>query len=111
MKMLELLDSLRRHPEFTNEKSLKALRAFLSGYEAAVGEFHINDAAVFSDLRPFSEWVAKHYGYEKAGARSWYSLIAGHTQSDAEAFDMFFDLLSQYRQRPHGHPVVPLDRG
>jgi hypothetical protein len=94
--MPDLLDALHRHPDFAGEKSLKKLHAFLAGYEAAVGEFHVKDAAVFSDFRPFNEWVAKHYGYAKAGARSWYTIILSKTESDEQAFDVFFELLDTY---------------
>jgi hypothetical protein len=97
MKMFELLDSLRRYPEFSNAKSLKGLRSFLFGYESATGEYRIKDAAAFSDLRPFSDWIARRYGYQRAAARSWYSMIMERTESDEKAFDVFFELLDQYR--------------
>ena len=98
MKMLELLDAVRGHPGFRDEKSLKRLHAFLAGYESAVGEFHIKDAAVFSDLRPFSEWVAKHYGWAESTA-GWCNIILKESGGDDTlAIETFFTLFDTYRE-------------
>jgi hypothetical protein len=100
MDVYELLDTINRRPTFyLHEKSLKALRAFLAGYEAGLSQHGRSDVTL-SHLRPFNEWVAKHYGYAKAGPRSWFTMILSKTESDEKAYDVFFELLDKFKQKP-----------
>ncbi len=92
------LDAVRRHPNLTGVegKSLTALKAFLSGYEA--GLFRGGDKRGMS-LRAFNTWVAKELGFAEPTS-GWCNMILARAKSEEKAFDMFFELLDKFRGRP-----------
>lgn len=98
MNMYNLLETIHGAPtRFLMGKSLRALWVFLCGYETALSECKRADVG-FSDLRPFNEYVAKHYGYAKAGPRSCFTMISSRNESDEKAYDVFFELLANFKK-------------
>ena len=82
--LFEDLDAVRRHPNLTGVegKSLTALKAFLSGYEA--GLFRSGDKQGVS-LRAFNTWVAKELGFaEPTGG--WCNMILARAESEEKGF-------------------------
>jgi len=97
-ELFEDLDEVRRHPNLTGveRKSLTALKAFLSGYEA--GLFRGGDKQGVS-LRTFNTWVAKELGFAEPTS-GWCNMILARAESEERAFDLFFELLDRFRGRP-----------
>lgn len=96
--LFEDLDAVRRTPSLTGVegKSLCALKAFLSGYEA--GLFRGGDKRGVS-LRTFNSWVAEELGFPESTS-GWCNMILARAETDDKAFDMFFQLLDKFRGRP-----------
>jgi len=98
MNIYDLLELIHGSPtRFLKGKSLRALWVFLCGYETALSDCRRTDVTL-SDLRPFSEYVATHNGYAKAGARSWFEIISSKNDSDEKAYDLFFALLTDFKK-------------
>ncbi len=97
-ELFEDLDAVRRHPNLigVEGKSLTAVKAFLSGYEA--GLFRGGDKQGVS-LRGFNTWVAKELGFAESTS-GWCNMILARAGSEDKAFDMFFQLLDRFRGRP-----------
>jgi hypothetical protein len=96
--MYNLLEKIQKGPShLLRGKSLRALWVFLCGYETAISDCKRTDIT-FSDLRPFNEYVAKYYGYAKAGPRSCFTTISLKNESDEKAYDVFFELLANFKK-------------
>jgi hypothetical protein len=98
MELFELLEMIRARPlVFLDEqKSLKALRVFLAGYERGTVSMGAKKS-IFGDLRGFNNWVAKELGFPSATS-GWCNMINARSDSDEQAFDRFFELLDKYRK-------------
>ncbi len=96
-EIYELLDSVRKMPNaYLDERSLKSLRTFLSGYDAAfasIGRFE----DMSGQLRPFNEWVAKELGFSNS-TRGWHNMISMKAESEEKSFDLFFELLEKFKK-------------
>jgi hypothetical protein len=104
MHIFELCDAIRRRPAIylDGDKSIKRLRSFLVGYEAGVGfqaGSDVNQRKLIGaeDIRSFNDWVAKRLGYGNSTS-GWCNMILSRTDSDEKAFDMFFQLLDEFRK-------------
>jgi hypothetical protein len=71
------------------------LYSLLAGFELGAHSFG-QKVSTLGELRPFSIWVAKKLGFTSY-TRGWYNMIAEKTTSDEEAFELFFQLLDQYK--------------
>jgi hypothetical protein len=85
---------------YLGRKSLRDFRAFCCGYESACKVHRIEDDATHLP-RDFHDWVAYRTHFRESTA-GWCNMICSVTNSAAEAFDRFFELLDEYNNRqPH----------
>ena len=57
---------------------------------------------------PWWNYVDIHYGMEPGtGVRGWFRIIREHCGSDKEAFNVFYELLSDYLRQVHPEITVP----
>jgi hypothetical protein len=103
MHIFELCDWIRRRPAIAldGDKSIKRLRSFLVGYEAGVGfqagsDLNHSKLSGSEDMRLFNDWVARQLGYGNSTS-GWCNMITARAGSDEQAFEMFFQLLDQFR--------------
>lgn len=99
MSVYQLLDIIRNDAPFylREQKSLKALRVYLSGFEDGLIEGG-KKQGIFGELRPFNSWVAKQLGFGESTS-GWCNMILSKAGSDEKAFDLFFELLDKYRSQ------------
>lgn len=106
MHVFDLCDQIKRRPGIylDGDKSIKRLRSFLVGYDAGVGfqagpDLTQRKLVGAEEMRLFNDWVAKRLGYSNS-TRGWCEMIAARVGSDEKAFDVFFELLDQFRNAP-----------
>ena len=99
----ELLEMIRQKPGmYLGQRSLTALRGFISGYYFGREE---NDMLVEEEIPPFRQfhdWVARYYKWYESTA-GWKNIILREVGDEAKACDVFFELLELFKQR---FPVV-----
>jgi hypothetical protein len=92
MDAYELVEIIRKRPGFyfPNGKSLKELSAFIGGYEVGAKQ------GISSDFRPFNKWLAHKYGLPEPSG--WCNMILSVAGSDEKAFELFYELLDEFRR-------------
>ncbi len=95
----DLLERIRQRPGmYLGERSLTALRSTLAGYELALGLHRIEGDLSMRLPVGFNDWVAyRQHFYEPTSG--WKNMILSKSQSEAVAFDRFFELLDQFTDR------------
>ena len=88
-KLLE--DMYRRPGVYFGKKSLEALCFSLAGYMLREAELDKNSGDWFSG---FQEFVSAYYGVENS--RGWCDVIRFNSADEDEAFEKFYQLLSEY---------------
>jgi hypothetical protein len=73
-----------------------SLVAFMAGYGCGCGARPTIDELLPSD---FHDFVAKRLSVPDPGTKGWSGLIAAHTRSEKEAFELFFRLRSEYERQ------------
>lgn len=95
--IIEILDKIRRLPAIylDGDRSLKRVRSFLVGYEvgAVATARELTDREQFHQ---FTNWVASRLGYAESTI-GWCNMILEKAGSDEKAYDMFFELLDEFR--------------
>ncbi|MEH2350995.1 MAG: hypothetical protein V7K55_23920 [Nostoc sp.] len=95
----EILEMMRPRPQmFLGQRSLTALRGFISGYFFAMEE---NGILIEEENPPFSQfhdWVARYYKWYESTA-GWKNIILREVGDEAKACDVFFELLELFKQR------------
>lgn len=94
-----MLEKIRQRPALflDGDRSLKRVRSFMVGYEtgAATTARELTDQEQF---RLFNHWVASRLGYSST-SRGWCNMILERAGSDEKAYEMFFDLLDEFREQ------------
>jgi len=107
MDIIELFEEIRRRPGIyiDGDKSLKRVRSFLVGYQvgAATTARELTDREHF---HRFDEWVASRLGYT-GSSRGWCDMILGRAGSDEKAYEMFFELLDEFKAQRGSAPAKP----
>ena len=98
-----ILEKLHRRPAlYTGENTLTSIRHFLSGYGFSLMLHEIpsaDDPLVIP--REFHDWVAYRLHYYESTS-GWCNMICDRTDTDQQAIDRFFELLSEFKHRePH----------
>jgi hypothetical protein len=95
-----LLDAIRRKPGFyLEERSLSALKHYISGYESALGLHRIKEDWPLPE--DFNAWVAYRLHY-KESTSGWRNMILEVTHAEDAGFARLFELLDEYaRREPH----------
>jgi hypothetical protein len=98
----DLLREVRERPGlWLGSRTLTGLKWLLFGYEIACALLDIDEEERIPDDIPwqaFSEWLAARCN--KAGwSVDWHWLLVEHSRSQEEAFDLFFELLTEYEGR------------
>jgi hypothetical protein len=111
--MHPLLESIRKHPGMylgPNKASLAALCAFFTGYQcgywAGSPKPHAPSVPADSCLLPedFDQFVAQRLGERWPTGKSMWSFIREHTETEKEAFELFFRLVDEYeKKRPNDY--------
>lgn len=95
----DLLEHIQKRPGlYLGSRTLSSLRDFLAGF--SVGQ-HFTEYAQDGDppFGDFSAWFCIHHRAPRAGAGGWYGAIMDQLLDDKQAFDRFFEHLTDYRQR------------
>ncbi len=96
----DIFDQFRRRPAmYTGENTLCSIQKFLGGYHFALTQYKIPaaDDPLHLPLE-FHDWVAyRLHFYESTSG--WCRMICDRTESDQQAIDRFFQLLSEFRER------------
>lgn len=93
MKSEQLLAFVREKPVMlwgSSDHLFTSLIAFIAGVRVAAGP----------ELVPldFYKFVAKRLGEEPSGGQGWETFIRKHTNSEREAFELFFKLRDEYER-------------
>lgn len=94
------IEAIRAWPGmYLGEPSLRAFFHFLSGYQTALHHHGIKDDTTL-DLVPrdFHDWVAYRTHFDESTS-GWCNMIIETSESDAQAFDRFFELLAEHAAR------------
>lgn len=93
----ELLDNIKMRPGmYLGESSLTKLEMFLRGYIYA--RRSISPLSPQEEwIRDFSIWVAEKF--EIKISKSWADIILFFSQDEHEAFDRFFLLVQEFREK------------
>jgi len=95
----ELLHEIRQRPAmWLSTKSLTGLKSLLNGYEMACYKHGIAKGTKLPDDVPwqgFSDWLKLRYG-KVIWNVDWHWLLVENSKSEEEAFDRFFELLTEY---------------
>jgi hypothetical protein len=96
MSIYELLNKLREQKgAMLGRKSAEVLSAFLVGYALARKESGCPKDEGFLDA--FNGWVARRFKNEEG--QGWAKLVAFHSSSDLEEWNLFWNLLDEYQER------------
>jgi hypothetical protein len=93
----DVLEAIRQRPGiYIVEPSIYRLQSFLTGYSAGLGRvgFVLRDGASF---HRFHDWVARRLGFAGSAA-GWCNMIREKSATEADAFQMFFVLLDEFRK-------------
>jgi hypothetical protein len=98
MDIMEVFEKIRQSPGIyiDGDMSLKRVRSFMVGYEAGAASTprELTDQAKFEH---FNGWVASRLGY--SSSTGWCNMILERAGSDEKAYNMFFELLDEFRRR------------
>jgi hypothetical protein len=101
--VFDLLEEVRKRPElFVGMTSghrgaqLRRMELLLSGYDLAVQRHGIEDPGKYF-LRSFEQYIQKHLGWTDSGIGI-IAAIQMHTASDKEAWELFWNLLDDFRR-------------
>ncbi len=98
----ELLDSIHKRPGLywgDPEHPFTSLVAFLNGYALGYAQAGCRDYIPPTDLVPddFHKFVTERFGRRfPAGGKGWSTFIRVHTNSELDAFELFFQLRQEY---------------
>jgi hypothetical protein len=99
MDIMEILEKIRHRPAIyiDGDRSLKRVRSFMVGYEVGSAstprEFTDRD-----QFHQFDDWVARRLRYAES-ASGWCNMILGKAGSDEKAYEMFFQLLDEFKRQ------------
>lgn len=99
-EIYELLDDIQKRPDahfMREKKSLELLQVYLLGFDKGMCATGVSKG-VYSQLRPFNEWVAKELGFS-GSTRGWYNMVSMKAESDEKAFNLFFELLQKFKKK------------
>ena len=98
MELSEIFDLIRPNPNvyLYNGRSLTSLHEFLMGYEFGRSSAGMKDS-IFGELHDFTMWLKKELAFP-TGTRGWCTMILMRTKSEAEAFDLFFELFRRFKR-------------
>ena len=85
-------------------KSLKHVCSFLVGYQC--GRADASEKMDDQQYIRFHAWLAKRLAYEGT-AKSWHTVILKKAGSDEKAYQMFFELLDEFKGRRGGISAKP----
>lgn len=92
--LFEVLDEVRRKPTlYVSERSIEALKSFISGYLLARHEIDFRDA---DRWRAFADWIVARLRPE-TGAYDWAHLLRFRSPDTVTGFEYFFELLGEFR--------------
>lgn len=86
---LKIIFLIKRKPAILVDKSVSCLRSFLDGF--AIGYSFPNTRSVFPD---FQYYVEQYYHCNLA--ISWNQILLLHTNSEENAFFLFFEVFEQF---------------
>lgn len=97
--LFETLQKIKQRPGmYLGQPSITALFTFISGYEFAREELGIPLTQSEENFhRNFQLWLQKRF--EIQTVNSWAKIILFYSRSEQEAFDYFFELLTEFSQQ------------
>lgn len=97
---VDILNELKLRPGmYTGENTLTSIAHFLQGYSFALMLHDLpreGDCLILPE--GFDDWVAYRQRFHESTS-GWCKMICERTQSDREAIDRFFELLSEFENR------------
>lgn len=98
-----LLEEIRKRPALflgNTKQPFTILLGFIAGYGVGYGSGKHGVRPAHLIPNEFSQFVTEHFGHSfPAGGKGWSSFVSEHTNSEQEAFELFFRLLDAYEKR------------
>ncbi|MBE9238326.1 hypothetical protein IQ227_20450 [Anabaena aphanizomenioides LEGE 00250] len=95
----EVLQKIKHRPGmYIGNSSITILRHFLVGYKFARNELGVELNQEESDFyENFQPWIQQHFNVRTSN--SWANIILLFTRDEKDAFNRFFTLLEEFKQR------------
>jgi hypothetical protein len=109
MDTFEIIEKIRSRPVMylMDAKSLKHVCSFLIGYQC--GRAGTSEKIEDRQFIQFHDWLSKRLGFEGT-AMSWHTVILKKAGSDEKAYEMFFELLDEFKGQK-GATQVRINKG
>lgn len=94
-KIYEILEQMKKRPAmYLGKKSIILLEAFINGYLDREKEIDNNYIPSFSY---FANYVKEYY--DNQISNSWAKIILFYSADDEEAFDIFYNILDDFKEK------------
>jgi hypothetical protein len=101
MELYELIRKIKKRPAFyLGQKSLSHLQVFLDGYTFARRQSGIPISAQEQEFEKFQEWIEQRF--QQPNTQSWTKIILFHSEDEAQALDLFFELFDEFLKEQEG---------
>jgi hypothetical protein len=106
--LFALLEKIKNKPGlYVGKTSITELRMFIVGYRFARSELNIQNTEAESDFyKNFQPWLQIRLNVRTSN--SWDKIILFTVINEKQAFDYFFQLLSEFQQRDPSQDVDPM---
>lgn len=106
--LFALLEKIRNKPGlYIGKASITELRMFVAGYRFARSELNIQNTEAESDFyKNFQPWLQIRLNVRTSN--SWDKIILFTVINEKQAFDYFFQLLSEFQQRDPSQDIDPM---
>ena len=106
--LFNLLEKIKTQPSlYLGTTSISSLRMFILGYRFSRSELGIANTQAESDFyKNFQPWLQNHLSIHTVNA--WDKIILLTCIDEKAAFDYFFQLLDEFRQRDHSQDIDPI---
>lgn len=102
IKLYDLLEKIKQKPGlYIGRANISDLFMFLVGYKCAIREMKIDLSDQEKDFFEFQPWVQKKY--QISTEASWAKIILLFAGDEERAFEVFFQLLEEFKSR---HPQI-----
>lgn len=106
--LFDLLEKIRIKPAlYLGSASITNLRMFILGYRFARSELHVVNTEAETDFhKNFQTWLQNHLSIRTVNG--WDKIILLTCTDEKAAFEYFFQLLDEFRQRDKSQDIDPI---
>lgn len=91
------LDTMQERPGMFSCETVKDILTFIEGYGSAVHELNLEDKDL-EHFSSFNSFVKNKYSINESSAPNWAKIIDYNTVDTRDSFNVFFELLNEYRK-------------